>query len=176
MPGTCWCTRWQHSSYQTTSNGTPGKGNPEPAPSKADLLIASRHGDHQTDTMVFVPSNVPGAVHVSGAARLDSVVTRPDGSRLAYVTTMVPGSAGSSANRYVVTVGAASQALRTRVATEAARPLQPISEPVARAEAESALSAEANSSNASIRSMAQLVEGLASIVLGSTDPNGPGAP
>ena len=32
-PGTCWCTRWQHSSYQTTSNGTPGKGNPKAIPS-----------------------------------------------------------------------------------------------------------------------------------------------
>src|SRR6202034_1259569 len=40
--GTCWCTRWQHSSYQTTSNGTPGKGNPKAAPSAADLLIPSR--------------------------------------------------------------------------------------------------------------------------------------
>ena len=41
-PGSCWCTRWQQSSYQTTSNGTPGKGNPKATPSKADLLIASR--------------------------------------------------------------------------------------------------------------------------------------
>ena len=40
--GTCWCTRWQHSSYQTTANGTPGKGNPESVPSAADLLIPSR--------------------------------------------------------------------------------------------------------------------------------------
>jgi endoglycosylceramidase len=214
-PGTCWCTRWQHSSYQTTSNGTPGKGNPKATPSKADLLIASRQrllmrvsptatsgrleaysydpstrtfamvatstvagrrGDRQTDTMVFVPSTVPGAVHVSGAARLDSVVTRSDGSRLAYVTTTLPGSAASSADRYGVTVGAASQALRTRVAAEATSPLPPISEPVARAQAESALSTEAHSPNASIRSTAQLVEGLAGIVLGSTDPNGPPAP
>ena len=40
--GTCWCARWQHSSFQTTSNGTPGKGNPKAAPSAADLLIPSR--------------------------------------------------------------------------------------------------------------------------------------
>jgi hypothetical protein len=51
-----------------------------------------------------------------------------------------------------------------------------ISEPVARAAAERALTAEANSPNASIRSTAQLVEGLAGVVLGSTDPNGPAVP
>ena len=53
--GTCWCTRWQHSSYQTTANGTPGKGNPksvavpgrpphrEPA-ATADARVADGHG------------------------------------------------------------------------------------------------------------------------------------
>jgi len=213
-PGSCWCTRWQHSSYQTTANGTPGKGNPKATPSKNDLLIASRQrllmrvsptatagrlgaysydpstrsfamvatsttagrsGDHQTDTMVFIPSTVRGAVRVSGASRLDSVVTRPDGSRLAYVTTTLPGPAGPSANRYGVTVGPASKALMARVAAEASSPLQPISEPAARAAAEGALTAEASSPNASIRSTAQLVEGLASIVLGPTDPNAPAA-
>jgi hypothetical protein len=204
--GTCWCTRWQHSSYQTTSNGTPGKGNPKSAPSAADLLIpsrqqllmrvsstavagrlgayaydpatrtfamvatstaAGRRGDRLTDTVVSIPSTVHGAVHVSGAAVLDAVVTRPDGSRVAYVTTTVPGSAA-----YGVTVGPASAALTARVTTEASTPLPPISEPVARAMAEDALTTEANSPNASIRSTAQLVQGLAGIVLGSTDPNG----
>jgi len=42
----------------------------------------------------------------------------------------------------------------------------------ARAMAESALDTEAHSSNASVRSTAQLVEGLAAIVLGQADPNG----
>jgi hypothetical protein len=40
--GTCWCVRWQHSSYQTTANGQPGKGNPRAAPSSKDRLIPSR--------------------------------------------------------------------------------------------------------------------------------------
>jgi endoglycosylceramidase len=40
--GTCWCTRWQFSTYQTTSNGTPGHGNPRAQPSPNDLLIGSR--------------------------------------------------------------------------------------------------------------------------------------
>jgi endoglycosylceramidase len=203
--GTCWCTRWQHSSYQTTANGTAGKGNPKSTPSAADLLIpsrqqllmrvsptatagrlgayaydpasrtfamvatsttAGRRGDRQTDTVIFIPSSVHGAVHVSGAAALDSVVTRPDGSRLVYVTTTAASSVP-----YGVTVGPASAALTARVAKEASNPLQPISEPVARAMAENALNTEAHSPNASVRSTAQLVQGLAGIVLGSTDPN-----
>ncbi len=205
-PGTCWCTRWQHSSYQTTSNGTPGKGNAKSVPSSADLLIpsrqrllmrvspeatagrlgaysydpatrtfamvatsteAGRRGDRQTDTVIAIPSSVRGAVKASGAAALDSVVTRPDGSRLAYVRTTAPGSV-----HYGVTVGHASPSLLARVAAAASSPLPPISEPVARAMAEDALNTEAHSSDASIRSTAQLVQGLAGIVLGSTDPNG----
>ncbi len=206
--GSCWCTRWQHSSYQTTANGTPGKGNPASVPSPSDLLIASRQrllmrvwpvatagrlgsyaydpatrtfamaatstaagarGDRQTDSVISIPATVHGAVHVSGAARMDTVVTRPDGSRLAYVTTTLPGATPA---RYGITVGPAPAALTARVAAEAIDPPQPISEPTARAMAESALSAEANSPNASIRSTAQLVQGLAAVVLGQTDPNG----
>ncbi len=41
-PGSCWCVRWQHSTYQTTANGQPGKGNPHATPSSADRLIPSR--------------------------------------------------------------------------------------------------------------------------------------
>ena len=214
-PGSCWCTRWQQSTYQTTSNGTPGKGNPRATPSKADLLIASRQkllmrvsptatagrlgayrddpsthafamvatstedgrrGDRQTDTVLFIPSTVHGVVRVSGAARLDAVVTRPDGSRLGYVTTTLPAPVGSSRDTYGVTVGPASKALLADVAQQAANPPQPISEPVARAAAEAALTAQTHSPNASVRSTAQLVEGLAGIVLGPTDPNGAGAP
>lgn len=95
-------------------------------------------------------------------------MTRPDGSRLAYVTTTLPGGAPAP---YGITVGPASAALTQHVSAEAIDPPAPISEPTARAMAESALIAEANSPNASIRSTAQLVQGLASIVLGPTDPN-----
>jgi Glycoside hydrolase family 5 C-terminal domain len=209
--GTCWCTRWQHSSYQTTANGTPGKGNPKSAPSPADVLIASRQrllmrvsptatagrlgayayepasrtfamaatstaagrrGDRQTDTVIAIPATVHGAVRVSGGAVLDTVVSRPDGSRVAYVTTTRPDAAGNPSGRYGVTVGPASASLTGRVATEASNPLQPISEPVARGMAEDALNTEAHSPNASVRSTAQLVQGLAGVVLGSTDPTG----
>jgi hypothetical protein len=210
--GSCWCTRWQHSSYQTTSNGTPGKGNPRRAPSPDDRQIASRlrylarvwpvatagqlgayafdpatgsfamvatvtspgtRGDRASDTAVFIPSTVHGAVGVSGAAVLDVVVTRPDGSRLAYVTPVFPPVTTDTPVplRYTVTVGPASAALLARVTAEAAHPPAPIAEPVARAAALAALDAEARSTNASVRSTAQLVQGLAGIVLGSTDPN-----
>ena len=38
----CWCVRWQQSNYQTTSNGTSGKGNPKAPVSANANLIASR--------------------------------------------------------------------------------------------------------------------------------------
>ena len=40
--GTCWCVRWQHSTYQTTANGQAGKGDPNVPPSPKDVLIPSR--------------------------------------------------------------------------------------------------------------------------------------
>ncbi len=40
--GSCWCVRWQHSTYQTTANGQAGKGNPNATPSARDRLIPSR--------------------------------------------------------------------------------------------------------------------------------------
>ncbi len=204
----CWCTRWQHSSYQTTANGTPGKGNPSSVPSPNDLVITSRQrllarvwpvttagrlgayafdpatrtfamtatstsvgrrGDTQTDTVISIPATVTGAVHATGAAHLDTVVTRPDGVRVAYVTTTGSGTGGASAG-YTVTVGPASAALLAQVEASAASPPPPIAEPVARAMAEAALTAAAHSPDASLRSTAQLVEGLAGIVLGTTDP------
>jgi endoglycosylceramidase len=211
VPGTCWCTRWQHSSYQTTSNGTPGKGDPRRAPSPNDRQIPSRlrylarvwpvatagqlgayafdpatgsfamvatatasghRADKATDTVVFVPSTVRGAVRVSGAAVLDAVVSRPDGSRLAYVTAAIPPVASNAAPTYTVSVGTPSAALRAEVAAEASNPPAPIGEPTARAQVVAALNAEAQSPDASVRSTAQLVQGLAGIVLGTTDPNG----
>ncbi len=218
-PGTCWCTRWQFSRYQTTANGTPGKGNPHTPPSPNDLLIPSRQrelmrvsptatagrlgayaydpakssfamvatstaqgrrGDRKTDTVVYIPSGVKGRVRVKGRAVLDAVVGAPDGSRRAYVTTnFVPdasdGSGGiagdSGADVYLVTVGSPSAALVSRVVAEAVSPPAPISEPAARAMALGAITAALHSSNKSLAANAQLVQGLAGIVLGSTDPN-----
>jgi hypothetical protein len=211
-PGSCWCARVQHSSYQTTSNGTPGKGNPRRAPSPNDRQIPSRlrylarvwpvatagrlgaysfdpatgsfamvatapgglaRGGKATDTVVSIPATVRGSVQVSGAAVLAAVVTRPDGSRMAYVTpTVSPSSDAVAPLPYIVTVGPASAALRAEVASAAATPPAPIAEPQARTMAIAALEAQAQSPNASVRSTAQLIQGLAGIVLGTTDPNG----
>jgi hypothetical protein len=137
----------------------------------ATSTSAGKRGARQTETVISIPPTVHGAVHVSGAAVLDTVVTRPDGSRLGYVATTLRGGAGAS-QPYGVTVGAPSAALTARVANEATSPPQPISEPTARAMAQSALTAAANSTTASLRSTAQLVQGLATIVLGPNDPNG----
>ena len=90
----------------------------------------------------------------------------PDGSRLVYVRTTAGGGAA-----YGVTVGAASPRLRAAVAGEAAHPLAPISEPTARAAALGALATEAQSPNKSVAANARLVQGLAGVVLGSSDPN-----
>ncbi len=217
--GSCWCTRWQFSTYQTTANGTPGKGNPHRQPSPIDLLLGSRQrelmrvwptatagrlgayaydpttssfvmvatstapgrrGDRGTDTMVYIPSDVKGQVRVSGSAVLDAVVTAPDGSRRAYVTSMtesvasggIPGSIYGGAEGYEVTVGSPSAALVAHVEAEAAAPPAPISEPTARAMALGALTAAAHSPDKSLAANAQLVQALAGIVVGSTDPNG----
>ncbi len=210
-PGSCWCTRWQRSTYQTTANGTPGQGNPHKQPSPADLLIGSRQrelmrvwptatagrlgayaydpttssfvmvatsiaqgrrGDRQTDTVVYIPSDVTGRVRVSGSAVLDALVTAPDGSRRVYVTTTIVPVASDGTEAYRVTVGSPSAALVAQVEAEAAAPAAPISEPTARAMFFDALTAAAHSSDKSVAANAQLVQGLAGIVLGSTDPNG----
>ncbi len=209
-PGSCWCTRWQLSTYQTTSNGTPGKGSPHAQPSPNDLLIGSRQrqlmrvwptatagrlgayaydpttrafvmvatstaqgrrGDRQTDTVVYIPSDVRGPVRASGSASLDRVVGAPDGSRRAYITTTLLPVPSNATQVYRVTVGTPSAALTSRVAAEAVTPLPPISEPAARAMALGALTAAEHSSDKSLAANAQLVQGLAGIVLGSTDPN-----
>jgi hypothetical protein len=133
---------------------------------------AGRRGSFGNDTEISIPSTVHGAVAVAGSALLDAVVTRPDGSRLAFVTTKGPTTAPATTANYAVTVGTPPASLRDHVEQESLDPPAPISEPVARAMAESALQTEAQSPDASIRSTAQLIEGLATIVLGTTDPNG----
>jgi len=201
--GSCWCVRWQYLSYQTTSNGTPGTGNPNAPASQLDLLIPSRQnlmarvwpvatagvlgayryepatevfameaeatttvprGDRSAETLLYIPSTVHGSVSVGGHAVLDAILTRPDGSRLAYVA---PQTAAS----YMVAVGTPSKALRSLVELAAAHPPPPITEPQARAMAEGTVQSALHSSNKKVRSTAQLVNVLAQLVLGSSDPN-----
>jgi hypothetical protein len=122
--------------------------------------------------VISIPSNVDGPVRVSGAARLDAVVTAPDGSRTAYVKTAASHGWGEQvAGAYRVTVGAAPDAVLAKVMSEAANPPPRISEPAARSTALSALNALAQSPDPQIRSKAVLVQGLSALVLGPTDPN-----
>jgi hypothetical protein len=123
--------------------------------------------------VISIPSTVHGSVTVTGSALLDAVTTSPDGSRTAFVTTTSPQTANGVSAAYQVSVGAPPDALLARVRTEAAAPPPPISEPAARATALDALNTLTHSSNANVRSQAQLVQGLAGVVLGTTDPNGP---
>jgi hypothetical protein len=124
--------------------------------------------------VISIPSNVDGAVRVSGAATLDSVVRAPDGSRTAYVRTTA-GNANAQdhvAGVYRVTVGDVPGSVLATVTAEAANPPSPITEPAARTMALDALNALLQSPDPQIRSKAVLIEGLSAIVLGSTDPNG----
>jgi len=121
-------------------------------------------------------------VQVVGWARQQGIYVILDTDRDQYSRSVVPAKkgiapsgctpSGGGDGAPVVTVGPAPAALTAHVAAEAIDPPQPISQPAARAMAESAPNAEANSPNASIRSTAQLVQGLAAMVLGQTDPNG----
>ena len=53
---------------------------------------AVRRGDASRETVVFLPATATGAVSVAGAARLDRVVTEPDGTRLAYAAPTAEGA------------------------------------------------------------------------------------
>jgi hypothetical protein len=53
-------------------------------------------GDTARQTEVYIPPLVRGAVSVSGAARLTTVVDNPDGSRLALVAPTGRGAYGVS--------------------------------------------------------------------------------
>jgi endoglycosylceramidase len=58
----------------------------------ATATVPVRVGDRSFETDVVIPSAVPGAVAVSGAAVLDQVVANPDGTRSAFVA---PTGAGA---------------------------------------------------------------------------------
>jgi endoglycosylceramidase len=200
--GTCWCVRWQHSTYQTTANGQPGTGNPRVPPSPHDLLIPSRQqyltrvwpratagtllayrydptsrtfdmaasgtvgvhrGDRDAETVVYIPDTVRGPVGVTGAAALDAVVDNPDGSRDAYV-------APTGTGRYGVEVGVPAPSLVAAVDAAAASPPPPISEPVARQEAEQVIAQAEQSSDPAIAENASLASTLATLLLGTSDP------
>jgi hypothetical protein len=103
---------------------------------------------------------------VSGAAVLDAVVSRPDGSSLAYVA---PNGRG----RYTVRVGAPDPTVQPTAAQRADSPLAPIAEPQARAQLQAGLAQIATSDNPKIRSAAAEAPALLGALFGTgPDPNG----
>jgi len=131
-------------------------------------------GVRSSETLVTIPARVHGPVTVGGQATLDTVVARPDGSRMAYVaptgtTFGSPSTASTSTSTYTVTVGSPDASVLATAAAEAVTPLAPISEPVARAQLASALATFTHSSDPSVRSNAV----LASSLLGSLFGTGP---
>ena len=205
-PGTCWCVRWQHSSYQTTSNGTAGKGNPKSVPSPQDRLIPSRQRllmrvwpvatagrlgayafDPSSGTFALTASaTAPGRRGADGrghgdlrplrcarrGARQRRLCTRHDGLAPRWQS---PGLRADDGWRWggVRRDGRAQRRRACAPSWRARRPipLPPISEPTARAAALGALATVAHSTNKSVAANAQLVQGLAGVVLGSSDPN-----
>jgi endoglycosylceramidase len=136
-------------------------------------------GDRSAETVVAVPPRVHGPVAVAGRAVLDTVVTRPDGSRMVYVapTRSPTGSASSDlpSDRYEIAVGSPPSSVTTKATQQAAAPLQPIAEPEARAQLESALATLATSGSDAVRGKVAGASTLLGILFGTgPDPNGPG--
>jgi hypothetical protein len=122
-------------------------------------------GDRSAETVVTVPARVHGAVTVGGAAAVDAVQVRPDGSRLAWVAPTGDG-------RYTVTVGSPPPSVAATAAAEAAAPLPRIGEPEARAQLESALATFEQSGDPSVKADAALAGGLLGTLFGTgPDPN-----
>jgi endoglycosylceramidase len=209
VAGDCWCVRGLTTSYRTTSDGTPGSGDPRTVPGP-DNLIPSRQsllariepravvgeivgyvydptvrtfvleaklpagfktvatGDHGAETLVYIPPGVPGTVSVSGQAKVDTVVTEPDGSRLASIAPQAdptPNLYSLRAVDYTVTVG------NVAVPSQPLTPLKPIGELQARAAVTTALADAAASTDPAIKAKAALAGALAGFIFGPSDPN-----
>jgi len=100
--GTCWCVRWQHSTYQTTANGQPGKGDPHVPPSPDDLIIPSRQKylarvwPRATAGTLLAYQYDPNAQTFDMAATGAGKVRR--GDRNAETVVYIPSSAHGSVN------------------------------------------------------------------------------
>lgn len=130
-------------------------------------------GDRGAETVVFIAAGVDGRVAVSGAAVLDAVVTRPDGSRLAFIAPRGAPRSPSTPATYTVTVGTVPPAELSAVLAEAAHPLPPIPEVQARALLDAAIARAEASSVPAVRAGGDLAAQLEPLLLGpsSQDPN-----
>jgi endoglycosylceramidase len=196
---TCWCVRWQSSTYATTADGTGGTGNPRGPVSRRDLIIASR----QNETNRIWPRAVAGTLlayrYQPSSHSFAMVATdrsRPGGAATTvYVPSTVHGPVTVTGHaqaattvrqpdgsrlitvrptgmgRYGVTVGNDGPAVAQAILSLAAHPLPPITEPQARSIALAALAVAEGSSNAKIKANAALAGTLATLLLGAHDPN-----
>ena len=89
----CWCVRWQLSSYTTTSNGTPGSGSTTAAVSPDDEVIPSRQE--------LMDRVWPRAV----AGTLLAYRYRPSDQSFAMVATSTPVTGGRSHDTVALRAG-----------------------------------------------------------------------
>ncbi len=195
--GSCWCVRWQYSSYSTTSDGTNGSGNPNSKPSPNDILIPSRatyleriyprYIDGTLGAYGYDPATKSFALVVTSSQKITPGNHDEDAEIYIPATVganaLVSGSAkldGSVSEPdgsrliYIVPTGGSyivtvgSNASELGVVeAEANAPLAPINEVQARALLQSALNAALASNVASIKQKAQLASVVAQLALGS---------
>lgn len=115
-------------------------------------------GDKDRETLVWIPPQVKGTVVVDGAALLDEVETKPDGSRFAW---LAPKGGGS----YGMHLGPAKAVAALQAQMSASPPLTPIDDVTARQTFKDFVLAAQASSNADIAAKAMLVEAIAESVL-----------
>jgi endoglycosylceramidase len=191
----CWCVRYEHSAYQTSQNGLPGKGNRH-APTGASRFIASR--------VTLLSEPLPLAVN----GRLDSWVSSPDVGAFAVDATAGPDTGGGGdptlievpsswsrarlratkariavedlagggrllrvtpdgAGPYSVSVQEGTTSAAGPAQAEATSPLSPIGYSAALADLQNFVSSSESSSDPSVASNAKLVAYLAQTVLGA---------
>ncbi|NNN22088.1 MAG: cellulase family glycosylhydrolase [Acidimicrobiales bacterium] len=195
--GSCWCVRWQYSSYSTTSDGTNGSGNPSSKPSPNDILISSRatyleriyprYIDGTLSAYGYDPTTKSFALVVTASKKI-TPGNYGDDTEI-YIPSTVGASASVSGSAkldgsvsepdgsrliYVVPTGGSyivtvgsNASELSAVEAEANSPLTPISEVQARGLLQSALNTALNSSVAAIKQKAQLASVVAQLALGS---------
>lgn len=192
----CWCVRYQHSTYQTTSNGLPGKGDKSSVPGPAEF-IASRVSliaqplpvatDGTLESWVSSPSSKSFAM----VADTQAVATGPSEVEIpaqwskasvtaSGATVSVRRLAGgarlalimpTATGRYEVVVAATKDGgakARASALRDAASPLPPISYSSAYKSLQDFITSAEHSKDKTVASNASLVAVLANSVLGTS--------
>jgi endoglycosylceramidase len=190
----CWCVRFEHSGFQTSQNGLPGKGDPHAAIG-ASRFIASRVTllsqplplavDGRLDAWVSSPDVRAFAVDNTagsdpGGGRGPTLIEVPSswsGARLraSGARIAVEDLAGGGrllrvtpegAGPYTVSVQEGTTSAVAAAEAESASPLDPIAYSAALADLQNFVSASERSANRSVAANASLVAFLAQTVLG----------